>query len=137
MLWLLFKFHGSEKRNICSKIPTRHDRKGESWEKSAGPNMAQKLVGQYLLALALYPHSAERLHLISAGHQIMSSLAQNDITGKLLGKTLNPGSQIHRISHQGIGTPLFAPDDTRQHRPGMNADPMAKWRHALGLEPLV
>ena len=55
------------------------------WGKSASPNVAQKLVGQYLLALALYLHSAERLHLISPGHQIMGCLAQDDITCELLG----------------------------------------------------
>ena len=99
--------------DIYSKIPTRHDRKDESWEKLAGPIMAQKFVGQDLLALTLYPYSAERLHLISSGHQIMSSLAQNNITAELLGESLDPGSQIHSISHQCIRTPFFTANYAR------------------------
>lgn len=48
--------------------------------------MAHKFVDHYFLAFSLYPHSAELLHLISAGHQIVGGLALNDIAGQFLSK---------------------------------------------------
>jgi len=75
--------------------------------------MTHELVDHCLFAFALYLHSAELLHLISPGHQIMGCLAQDDITCELLGQPLDPGSKIHSISHQCIRTPFFTTDDAR------------------------
>ena len=75
--------------------------------------MTQELIDHCVHALALYLHGAELLHLIRTGHQIVSGLAQDDITAELLGESLDSGSQIHGVSHQGIGTPFFTTDDTR------------------------